>query len=65
MDERIRLIALWNEGQASVTELSRAFGISRKTVYKWLQRYEARGRRGSRTNRRWRITIRTRRRRLW
>jgi putative transposase len=46
MDERIRLIALWNEGQASVTELSRAFGISRKTVYKWLQRYEARGAEG-------------------
>jgi transposase InsO family protein len=43
MDERIRLIGLWNEGQTSVTELSRAFGISRKTVYKWLERYEARG----------------------
>jgi putative transposase len=43
MDERIRLIALWNEGQTSVSELSRAFGISRKTVYKWLERYETGG----------------------
>ena len=40
MDERVRLIALWNEGQTSVSELGRSFGISRKTVYKWLERYE-------------------------
>ena len=43
MDERVRLIALWNEGQISVSELGRVFGISRKTVYKWLARYEERG----------------------
>jgi putative transposase len=43
MDERIRLIALINEGQTSVSELSRAFGISRKTVYKWMARYEQLG----------------------
>jgi transposase InsO family protein len=43
MDERVRLIALWNEGQMNVTQLSRAFGISRKTVYKWLDRYEQAG----------------------
>jgi hypothetical protein len=28
MDERVRLIALWNEGQMTVSELGRAFGIS-------------------------------------
>jgi transposase InsO family protein len=43
MDERVRLIALWNEGQMTVSELGRAFGISRKTVYKWLVRYEQGG----------------------
>ena len=43
MDERVRLIALWNEGQMTVSELGRAFGISRKTVYKWLERYEQAG----------------------
>ena len=40
MDERVRLIALWNEGQMTVSELGRVFGISRKTAYKWLERYE-------------------------
>jgi hypothetical protein len=29
MDERVRLIALWNEGQMTVSELVRVFGISR------------------------------------
>ena len=43
MDERVRLIAVWNEGQMSVSELGRAFDISRKTVYKWLARYEQGG----------------------
>jgi putative transposase len=43
MDERVRLIALWNEGQTGVSELSRSFGISRKTIYKWLARYEQAG----------------------
>lgn len=43
MDERIRLIALWNEQKMSVAELGRAFGISRKTVYKWVERYEEHG----------------------
>jgi putative transposase len=43
MDERVRLIALWNEGQMTVSELGRVFGISRKTVYKWLERYEQAG----------------------
>ena len=40
IDERIRLIALWNEQKTSVSELAREFGISRKTVYKWVDRYE-------------------------
>lgn len=43
MDERVHLIALWNEGQMTVSQLSRSFGVSRKTVYKWLARYEQAG----------------------
>jgi putative transposase len=43
MDERVRLIALWNEGQMTVSQLARTFEISRKTVYKWLERYEKGG----------------------
>lgn len=43
MDERVRLIALWNEGELTVSQLGRTFGISRKTVYKWLDRYEQGG----------------------
>lgn len=46
LDERIRLIALWNEGERTVAELSREFGVSRKTIYKWVERYEAAGAEG-------------------
>ena len=43
LEERSRLIALWNEGERTVAELAREFGVSRKTIYKWAQRYEAEG----------------------
>ena len=39
MDERLRFIALWLEGEETMTELCEPFGISRKTGYKWLGRY--------------------------
>lgn len=41
--ERARFIALYAEGLYTVTELCARFGISRKTGYKWLGRYEAAG----------------------
>jgi transposase InsO family protein len=49
MKERIKFIleweARWNEqeGQVNVSELCRAFGISRQTGYLWIRRYRAAG----------------------
>lgn len=41
--ERARFIALHEEGLYSMSELCARFGISRKTGYKWLERYQAAG----------------------
>lgn len=43
MDERISLITDWKSGNYSITELSAIYGVSRKTVYKWTNRYEEYG----------------------
>jgi transposase-like protein len=43
MDERLRFIAACGEEQLSMAELCRQWGISRKTGYKWLQRYNELG----------------------
>ena len=40
MDERIRFVAQWSKEETSFAALCRAFGISRKTGYKWIARYE-------------------------
>jgi transposase InsO family protein len=45
LDERTRFIAALLEGR-SMTEVCRQFGVSRKTGYKWLDRYEAKGPQG-------------------
>lgn len=42
MDLKMQLIGDWLKG-GTVTDLSRSYGVSRKTVYKWLERYEAVG----------------------
>jgi transposase InsO family protein len=41
MDEKIKMISNWLSGEYSITKLSRIHEVSRKTVYKWLERYEA------------------------
>jgi putative transposase len=41
--ERARFIGLHEEGRYSMSELCARFGISRKTGYKWLERYQAEG----------------------
>jgi len=46
MDERLELVKRYWEGQVPMTELCRCAGISRKTAYKWVARYEAEGRAG-------------------
>jgi len=43
MDQKIQLIADWQRTQYSITDLSKKYGVSRKTVYKWCCRYEEEG----------------------
>jgi putative transposase len=43
MTERLRFVALVEEGEETMAELCRRFGISRKTGYKLLARYAAEG----------------------
>ncbi|MEP6744755.1 MAG: helix-turn-helix domain-containing protein, partial [Gemmatimonadota bacterium] len=46
MDQRTQFIADHRQGLYPVTELCARYGISRKTGYKWLTRFEAHGRNG-------------------
>ena len=41
--ERARLVAAHLDGLYSVTELADRFGVSRPTVYKWIDRYRTDG----------------------
>jgi transposase InsO family protein len=44
VDERLKFIAAWKQrDDNSFTELCRVYGVSRKTGYKWISRYEAEG----------------------
>lgn len=43
MSQREELVAQVLAGEQSVTALSRAYGVSRKTVYKWVERYRSEG----------------------
>src|SRR2546430_15940728 len=43
MDERVQFIAQWRQGELQMAELCRRHGISRKTGYKWTERYLAEG----------------------
>ena len=40
MDQKIQMISHWLSGDYSITELSRIYGVSRKTLYKWIARYQ-------------------------
>jgi transposase InsO family protein len=40
MDQKIRMISNWLSGNYSIVELSRIYSISRKTIYKWIERYK-------------------------
>jgi putative transposase len=41
MDQRVAFIADWLRDEWTMTELGVRYGISRKTAYKWVTRYEA------------------------
>lgn len=43
MDQKVKLISLWMDGIYGITELSIRFRVSRKTVYKWIDRYRREG----------------------
>ena len=43
MNEGVKLMTEHLEGDYGITELSQAYGVSRKTVYKWIGRYEKEG----------------------
>lgn len=43
MDQRLSFIVAVNESEESIAALCRRFGISRKTGYKWMDRYELEG----------------------
>jgi transposase InsO family protein len=43
MSERVKFLAAYLEYEASFTDLCHDFGVSRKTGYKWVRRYEADG----------------------
>jgi len=40
MDQKIQMIGEWKCGLYSKTDLSNKYGITRKTVHKWIDRYE-------------------------
>lgn len=41
MDQRVALVADWLRGEWTITELARRYGVTPKTVYKWVDRYLA------------------------
>jgi len=43
MDQKIQLIADWQTKQLNITDLSQKYGVSRPTIYKWINRYEKLG----------------------
>lgn len=43
MDQKIRMISDWCERDDNISSLALKHGLSRKTVYKWVNRYEAEG----------------------
>ena len=43
VDERLGFIADWLEGEWTVVELCERYGVSRKTAYKWIERYRQEG----------------------
>lgn len=41
IDQKIKMISNWLSREYNITELSRIHEVSRKTLYKWIERYEA------------------------
>jgi len=43
MSERIKMISTWLGGDSAISELAEEYGVSRKTAYKWIERFEVGG----------------------
>lgn len=43
VDQRVLLVSEFLKGEQPMAELSRSFGVSRKTAYKWVLRYQEEG----------------------
>ena len=43
MEQRVEMVGDWLKNESSITELSRIYGVSRVTIYKWLSRFKAKG----------------------
>ncbi len=43
MDQKTQMIKLWKSDRYSITDLSLLHDVSRKTIYKWIERYKAKG----------------------
>jgi transposase InsO family protein len=46
MDDKFNMINKWLDKEYTITELSEYHNVSRKTVYKWIERYKSRGMEG-------------------
>lgn len=40
MDHKVKLIGDWLDENYSITDLSKKYSVSRKTIYKWIERYK-------------------------
>jgi len=43
MSERIKMLTEYESGEYGISELADLYGVSRKTVYKWVERFEQHG----------------------
>lgn len=43
MDQKVQMIGDWIRSEYSITDLSEVYHVSRKTIYKWIERYELEG----------------------
>jgi transposase InsO family protein len=43
MDQKVQLIGDWLKDDYTVTDLSQIYKVSRKTIYKWIERYQEKG----------------------
>jgi transposase InsO family protein len=43
MEQRVEMVGDWLKNESSIKELSKMYGVSRVTIYKWLNRFKAEG----------------------